>query len=356
MEGNKEQTRNDTRLLLENSLIESGTDTYSTGYNCKKGSRLLKNFENQTEQSKLQSCHLIYMQISIDSFLPKERIPSVTELFTEAMPSSVLYHGTVVFILRPVSLNQDTITPMMLPTTSTREGIERSPDTTARPKSCRDAIQSLCSAPISVKMMNFVTKSGSKLPKTTEAQFRRRLLRSRKSKTVYSTNFYRYPLTANSTYVSRNTFEPQPEQQVTLRDQQHSEVAKIQQPHDWPFYCTCSVQPHTLYGTCRGPTSERKQEWLLTPPRTPHWTGHTFSPSSQHAIRSAGTFHSAKLTANRISVKKMWNKRVIFRNQYLYDREQIRILTSTSLRDRQTSMFLLLVVKENCAHNCSTSF
>ena len=63
---------------------------------------------------------------------------------------------------------------------------------------------------------------------------------------------------------------PQPEQQATLTDQQHTETAQEQQHRYWLLNRTCSVQPHTLYGTCPGPTSERKQEWFLTPPRTQH--------------------------------------------------------------------------------------
>ena len=74
-----------------------------------------------------------------------------------------------------------------------------------------------------------------------------------------------------------------------------------------------------------------------------------------------GTFHSAKLTGNRTSVKKMWNiqlifrnRYVIFRNQYVHDTEKIRILTSTSLREQQVSMFTQLAVEQKCAHNGST--
>ena len=47
-------------------------------------------------QSKIHFCHLIYAQISIDSFFLRKRIPSVTELNTEANPLSTLYHETVI--------------------------------------------------------------------------------------------------------------------------------------------------------------------------------------------------------------------------------------------------------------------
>ena len=74
-----------------------------------------------------------------------------------------------------------------------------------------------------------------------------------------------------------------------------------------------------------------------------------------------GSFHLAKLTANRTSVMKMRNKYIIFRIGYAilrkafeYETEKIRILTSTSSLDQQTSMFTQLVVREDCAHNYST--
>ena len=51
-----------------------------------------------------------------------------------------------------------------------------------------------------------------------------------------------------------------------MRDQQYSESAQEQQRHDWLLYSTYSEQPHALYGTCPGSTSERKQEWILTDP------------------------------------------------------------------------------------------
>ena len=70
----------------------------------------------------------------------------------------------------------------MLPTTSTREGIERSPDTRARLKACRNAIQSLCSAPFNLTAMNSVIGNGPKLPKRTEALFWRHLFSRSRSK------------------------------------------------------------------------------------------------------------------------------------------------------------------------------
>ena len=72
---------------------------------------------------------------------------------------------------------------------------------------------------------------------------------------------------------------PQPEQPATLRHQHHSEAAQEERCQDWPLHCTYSVQPHTFYRTCPGPMSAWKQEYLLSPPRTLHWTGHTSSTS-----------------------------------------------------------------------------
>ena len=80
------QARNETSVLLEKSWPESGTDTCPSGYNWQKHSGILTNFENQIEQSNLHSCHLIYIQVSIDSITLIERIPTVTELNTETNP------------------------------------------------------------------------------------------------------------------------------------------------------------------------------------------------------------------------------------------------------------------------------
>ena len=96
-------------------------------------------------------------------------------------------------------------TATMSPRTSTSEGIERSPDTTARLRAYLDAIPFLCSAPFSLTMMNSVIKSGSRLPKTTDAHSWRQLFSSGKSKMGYSISFSRHPLPANSKYVWRGT-------------------------------------------------------------------------------------------------------------------------------------------------------
>ena len=63
-------------------------------------------------------------------------------------------------VFRPVSLRYTTMrghTPMMLLTTSTRDGIDSSPVMMARRRLVRDIIQSRCSAPFSRLTRNSVT-------------------------------------------------------------------------------------------------------------------------------------------------------------------------------------------------------
>ena len=95
MGANMEQTRNDTSVFLEISGIESGTDTYPIGQKQRKYTSIRICLKNQMEQSEFHSRYLVYVQISISSFLPKERIPSVTALDREANPRSILYQETV---------------------------------------------------------------------------------------------------------------------------------------------------------------------------------------------------------------------------------------------------------------------
>ena len=138
-----------------------------------------------------------------------------------------------------MSFKKDAIrgqTLTMLPATSNREGIERSPDTTARLKASRDAIQSLCSATFSLTLMNSVIENRSKLSKTTEAHFWRYLLWNRESKMVYSNIFSRYSLPVNSTCVSRSTCEPptkaisDTEGPTTLRSCPRTAVSRLASP------------------------------------------------------------------------------------------------------------------------------
>ena len=160
----------------------------------------------------------------------------------------------------------------MLPTTSTKEGIERSRDTTAPLKACRDAIQSLCSAPFSLTMMNSVIKNGSKLPKTTQAHLWRHLLSSRHSKMGYSTTFSRYPFPANS-YVSRSTCEPRTratsdiEGPTTLRSCPRTAASRLASPlylHSTATHTLRNVSRshvRTKIGVASDPSSNSTLNW-----------------------------------------------------------------------------------------------
>ena len=86
IDSNTEQTRNNTANILVISWIVSGTNTYPSGHKQGKYTTILTNLKNQMKHSELHSCHVIYAQISIVSFLLKESFPSVTELNTEANP------------------------------------------------------------------------------------------------------------------------------------------------------------------------------------------------------------------------------------------------------------------------------
>ena len=99
-------------------------------------------------------------------------------------------------------------TPMMLLTTSTRDGIDSSPVMMARRRLDRDIIQSRCLAPFSRVTINSVIEKGSKDPKTEEDTFCKHRFRRRRSKIGYSTNLCEYPLPKYSLYVSASTCDP----------------------------------------------------------------------------------------------------------------------------------------------------
>ena len=112
---------------------------------------------------------------------------------------------------RSVSLRYTTMrghTPMMMLTTSTRDGIDNSPVMMARRRLDRDIIQSRCSAPFRRKTMNSVIENGSKDPKTEEDTFCKHGFKRRRSKMGYSTSLREYPLPKYSPYVSANTCDP----------------------------------------------------------------------------------------------------------------------------------------------------
>ena len=80
---------------------------------------------------------------------------------------------------------------------------------------------------------------------------------------------------------------------------------------------------------------------------------YTFAqPTTRNNYR--GNIPFSKIDWKQKSAVKNWNKYVIYRNPYVICTEQLRILTSTPLRDQQTSKFMELAVNENCAHNCYT--
>ena len=99
-------------------------------------------------------------------------------------------------------------TPMMLLTTSTRDGIDSSPLMMARRRLVRDIIQSRCSAHFSRVTMNSVIEKGSKHPKMEDDNFCKHLFRRRRSKMGYSTSLCEYPLPNYSLYVSASTCDP----------------------------------------------------------------------------------------------------------------------------------------------------
>ena len=84
-------------------------------------------------------------------------------------------------VLRPISSGKETIrsqTPTMLQRPEPEKALRGPPDGTARLNACRDAIQSLCSALLSLTTLNFVIEKGSKLSDTTAAHLWRHLLDS----------------------------------------------------------------------------------------------------------------------------------------------------------------------------------
>ena len=114
-------------------------------------------------------------------------------------------------VFLPVSLRYNTLrgnTQTMLLTTSTRDGIDRSPVMMGRRRLDRDIIQSRCSAPFRRVTINSVIKKGSKDPKTEEDTFCKHRFRRRRPKMGYSTSLCEYPLPKYSLYVSASTCDP----------------------------------------------------------------------------------------------------------------------------------------------------
>ena len=88
---------------------------------------ILTYFEKKIKQSKLRSCRLINVQVSIDSVFLKKgdcQLPNCIRKRTLEVHCTTKLSPS---ILRPVFIRKHTIrgqTPMIFPTTSTREGID----------------------------------------------------------------------------------------------------------------------------------------------------------------------------------------------------------------------------------------
>ena len=245
-----EKPRTDTRTLLENPSIVSRTDTCLTGYNCQKRSGLLTKLEHQMETSSL----------------PSDLNTSIHRLFSSERKNTISYgFGSGRKLMKytiPWDCHRRSCVLSLSGWTQSKARHRRCCQRPPAEKASRchqtqqhvskHAIQSLCSEPFSLTMMNFVIENWSKRPKTTEAHFWRHLLRIHKSTTGCSTNFSRYPLPANSPYVLRSTRQPQ----TTATSDTEGPTKHRSCPRTATSRlacCTCCVQPHTLSGTCPGP-------------------------------------------------------------------------------------------------------
>ena len=91
-----EQTRNDNRFLLKISWKISRSNTHRTSWKQLKYIGILTNPENQMEQPELHPGHLIFVPITINCFLVKNKqYSSVTVPKTDKIAWSILYHETV---------------------------------------------------------------------------------------------------------------------------------------------------------------------------------------------------------------------------------------------------------------------
>ena len=145
---------------------------------------------------------------------------------------------------------------------------------------------------------------------------------------------------------------PQPEERVTRSDATH----KLSKKSDSTacFFAVITQHSHT-------------HSWKdITVPR-PDEIGVSKELTSNHA-EMATRFNPAHDTQENWSthaIQQGWLEKyissdylenyIILWNQYVFDTEQIRILSRTSIHDQQISMFMQLMVKKTCAHNCSTS-
>ena len=136
MSANMEQAWSDTRILLEIPGWYPEQIRTQLATTTRKRIGILTISANQVEQSEFHSRHLIIVQVSIESFFLKKD-HQVRNWISKQTHEVCCTTRLSPLVLRPVSFRKDTIrgqTPTMFPTTSNREGIERSPDTTARLK------------------------------------------------------------------------------------------------------------------------------------------------------------------------------------------------------------------------------
>ena len=329
MDANMEQARNDTRILLGSSWMVSGTDTYPIGYNWQETHWNTHKFREsdgtvETSSSPYDLC------TGIHRFLFSER--KITISYRTKYGSKPMRYAIPrdcrrrFWVLPPSERTQSGATPWHNFPRLPPEKASRGPRTQQHVSKHVEMRSRFCAQSLLVRRW---WTSSSKTDPNCQRRLRhtsegiswgnasRRWGTRPTSPCIHSQRTWH---TRHETHVSHR-----PEQQAKLRDQQQSGAAQKQQRHHWPLHCACLVQLHTIYGTCLGPKYERKQEWLLALPRTPHWTGQMTSPISQPATRPVGTFHSAKLTTNRTLGMRMWTKHVIFRIRYVFFRNQIRV-------------------------------
>ena len=150
------------------------------------------------EQPELHASKMIMVQIPVHPFLlnSKEGMSTFTWC-RQNTQSGRLYHKTISMVFAASLLQYDSTsghTPIMLATTSTRPGVERSFVMIALRNAGRDAIQSQVSARFKRCTKSSVIENGSRVSNTDAAVRWRQRFISRRSKVGYSTSFARYPL------------------------------------------------------------------------------------------------------------------------------------------------------------------
>ena len=174
----------------------------------------------------------------------------------------------------------------------------------------------------------------------------------------FSTHFSRYPLPANSTYVSRSICEPptratsDTEGPTTLTSCPRTGTSRLVSP----LYL---LTHYTERVPVPEPNENKSGLWLLLKLHTEMATRlHPVHNTRQDPWNILFSKTKCKQEISNENVEQILNfleQIRKFLNQYVYDTENTRTLTCTSLRDQQTSMFTQLAVKKNCANDCSMS-